>query len=38
MLDKRGPDYRMKRIVDQLPEGQPEKENNLLFYHIDLPC
>ena len=38
VLDKREPDYRMKRIVDQLPEEQYEKVNDLLFYHIKLPC
>ena len=39
VLDKREPDYRMKKIVDALPEEEQKKEknNDLLFFHLDLP-
>ena len=35
VLDKRESDYRMKKIVDELPGKQPV--HDLLYYHIDLP-
>jgi len=35
VLDKREPDYRMKKIADKLPGEQPIHE--LFSYHIDLP-
>ena len=35
VLDRREPDYRMKKVVDELPGEQPI--HDLYYYHIDLP-